>query len=228
MSETSNAILEARRRARDYWDIDGLPALLAGAATVSFGVLLLPTDNHLPGWWGAGLTLGVVAVYFFAESKRALEWLKSRITYPRTGYVAPPQAGPDAELHSYTIISIMKEPEAQELLAPAEGRASRRAFEFSDFPFFTLLLLWWFFSFNSWIASLSCLATALWFWWRNKKDPPWFEIAGAAIAGLLSAILTVSDRSRCCSGLIVFGASGMVKGATLLISYLRQHPAQQA
>jgi len=228
MPETSNAILEARRRARDYWDIDGLPALLAGAATVSFGVLFLPTDNHLPRWWGTGLTLGVFAVYSFAESKRALEWLKSRITYPRTGYVPPPQAGPDAERDPYTIISIMKEPEAQELLAPLEGRASRRAFEFSDFPIFTLLLLWWFFSFNSWIASLSCLATALWFWWKNKEDPPWFEIAGAAIAGLLSAILSVSDGRRFCIVLIVFGASGMVKGATLLVRYLRQHPAPRA
>jgi len=227
MPETSNAILEARRRARDYWDIDGLPALLAGAATVSFGVLFLPTDNHLPRWWGVALVLGLFALLLLSESKRALEWLKSRITYPRTGYVAPPKAGPDAERDPYTIISIMKEPGAQELLAPLEGRASRRAFEFSDFPF-SLLLLWWFFSFNSWIASLSCLATALWFWWKNKKDPPWFEIAGAAIAGLLSAILTVSDRRRLCIVLIVFGASSMVKGATLLIRYLRQHPAPQA
>lgn len=228
MPETSNAILEARRRARDYWDIDGLPALLAGAATVSYGVLWLPTDNHLPRWWGVALVLGLFALLLLSESKRALEWLKSRITYPRTGYVAPPQADTASERDPYTIMSIMKEPEAQELLAPLEGRASRRAFEFSDFPVFTLLLLWWLFSFNSWIASLSCLATALWFWWKNKEDPPWFEIAGAAIAGLLSAILTVSDRRRFCIVLIVFGASGMVKGATLLISYLRQHPAQQA
>ena len=227
MSETSNAILEARRRARDYWDIDGLPALLAGTATVSYGVLWLPTDHHLPRWWGVAL-LGLFALLLLSESKRALEWLKSRITYPRTGYVPPPQAGPDAERDPYTIISIMKEPGAQELLEPLEGRASRRAFEFSDFPFFTLLLLWWFFSFNSWIASLSCLATALWFWWKNKKDPPWFEIAGAAIAGLLSAILTVSDRSRFCIVLIVFGASSMAKGATLLIRYLLQHPAPRA
>jgi hypothetical protein len=224
MPETSNAILEARRRARDYWDIDGLPALMAGAATVSLGVLWLPTDNHLPWWWDACLTLGLFAVYFFAESKRALEWLKSRITYPRTGYVPPPQAGPDAKRDPYTIISIIEQ-EAKEPLAPVEGRASRKAL---DFPFLLFLLLWWFFSFSGWLASLACLATALWFWWRNKKDPPWFEIAGAAIAGLLSAILTVSDRSRFCIVLIVFGASSMAKGATLLIRYLLQHPAPQA
>jgi hypothetical protein len=227
MFETSNAILEAKRRARDYWDIDGLPALLAGAATVSLGVISLPTESHLH-WRDVGLTFALFALYFLAESKRTLEWLKSRITYPRTGYVAPPKETPYSKRDPYTIISITKETEGEELRAPVEGRASRKALEFSDSPFLLLLLLWWFFSFNDWLASLACLAIALWFWWKNMKDPPWFEIAGAAIAGLLSAILTVSDRRRFCIVLIVFGASGMVKGATLLINYLRRHPAPQA
>ena len=223
MYESGNAVLEARRRARDYWDIDGLPALLAGATTVLLGVTWLPSDSHRP-WPGAAFVLWLVAWFFLAEYKGTLEWLKSRITYPRTGYVAPPKAGPDAERDPYTMISIIKEPGANELETPVEGRASRKAL---DFPFFSLLLLWWLFSFDSWLASLACLATALWFWWRNKKDPPWFEIAGAAIAGVLSAILTVSDRRRFCIVLIVFGVAGMVKGATLLIHYLRQHPAPQ-
>src|SRR5882724_353098 len=216
MPETSNAILEARRRARDYWDIDGLPALLEGATTVLFGVIWLPPESHRP-WPGIALVLWLVAWFFLAECKGTLEWLKSRITYPRTGYVAPPKVTPYSKRDPYTIISITKEP-----VAPIDGRASRKAI---DFPWLLLLLLWWFFSFDGWLASLACLATALWFWWRNKKDPPWFEIAGATIAGLLSAILTVSDRSRFCIVLIVFGASGLAKGATLLIRYLLQHPA---
>lgn len=227
MSETSNAILEAKRRARDYWDIDGLPALLAGATTVLVGVTWFPADPHRH-WPGVAFVLWMVAWFFLVEKKGTLEWLKSRITYPRTGYVAPPRAGPDSKRDPYTIISITKESEVQKLLAPAEGRASRKALEFLDPPFLFLLVLWWFFSFNGWLASVACAAIALWFWWRYKKDPPWFEIAGAAIAALLSAILTVSDRQRFCIVLIVFGVSGMVKGTTLLIHYLRQHPAPQA
>ena len=222
MPETSNAILEAKRRARDYWDIDGLPALLAGATTVLFGVAWLPTDRP---WPGAAFVLWLIAWFFLVESKGILEWLKSRITYPRTGYVAPPKVPPHGKRDPYTIISIIKEPGPNEPETLEEGKASWKAL---DFPLFSLLLLWWFFSFNSWLASLACMATALWFWWRNKKDPPWFEIAGAIIAALLSAVLTVSDRRRFCIVLIVFGASGMVKGATLLIRYLRQHPAPQA
>jgi hypothetical protein len=224
MPETSSAVLEAKRRARDYWDIDGLPALLAGATTVLLGVIFLPLDSHRLG----DLVLVFCTLFILTDSKRTLEWLKTRITYPRTGYVTPPKVPPHIERDPYTIISITKEPEEQKLLALAEGRASRKALEFSDFPFPRILVLWLFFSFTGWLASLACLEIALRFWWRNKKDPPWFEIAGAAIAALLSAILTVSDRRRFCIVLIVFGVSGMLKGATLLIHYLRQHPAPQA
>jgi hypothetical protein len=211
MPETSNAILEAKRRARDYWDIDGLPALLAGAATVSLGVTLLPTDRQPPRWVAA-LVLGLWASWFlFSIRKKILVWLKSRITYPRTGYVALPQADPDAE--------------AEEPVAPVEGRASRKALEFGDFPPSLVILALWFAN-HVWLVSLACLAAALSFWWRNKKDPPWFEIAGSVIAGLV--ILPVDGSHRFSVFLLVFGATGMVKGATLFIRYLRQHPAPQA
>jgi hypothetical protein len=226
MHETSPAIFEAKRRARDYWDIDGLPALLAGAATVLLGVMLLPTDRQPPRWVAA-LMLGLWASWFlfFSIRKKILVWLKSRITYPRTGYVAPPQADPDAERAPYTIISIIKEPEAEEPLAPVEGRASRKALEFDDFPP-SLVILALLFANHGWLVSLACLAAALSFWWRNKKDPPWFEIAGSVIAGLV--ILPVDGPHRFSVFLLVFGATGMVKGATLFIRYLRQHPAPQA
>jgi hypothetical protein len=113
------------------------------------------------------------------------------------------------------------------------GRASTKAIEFTDIPFFLLLALLfadnnWLVSLNGWLISLACLATAISFWRKNKKDPPWFEIAGAAIAGLVNALLQVSGEKRVGIFLLVFGAASMVKGATLLIRYLRQHPAQQA
>ncbi|MGZ4846149.1 MAG: hypothetical protein ACXV75_15685 [Candidatus Angelobacter sp.] len=217
MPETSNAILEAKRRARDYWDIDGLPALLAGATTVLLGVL-----------WSAGRhqsTWNFLVLWFFlslcVDSKKILKWLKSRITYPRTGYVAPPQADPVVERDPYTVISIIEEPVAP--TDPVAGRASRRAIELEDFPLF-LLMLW--VADISWLLALLCLAAALGLWHRYQDDPPWFEIAGAAIAGLL--VLLVNGPRGFGVFLVVFGTAGMVKGATLLIGYLRRHPAPQA
>src|SRR5712671_33106 len=117
MPETSSAILEAKRRARDYWDIDGLPALLAGATTVLLGIVWLYTGNR--SVWDFLLFWAFFSPLL--KSKKTIEWLKGRITYPRTGYVAPPKATPYSKRDPYTIISITKEP-----VAPIDGRASRK------------------------------------------------------------------------------------------------------
>lgn len=212
MSETNNAILEAKRRARNYWDIDGLPAFMAGATPFLLGVFSLYTGKN--SVWDILWVWFVLSLWF--DSKDIVEWLKGRITYPRTGYVAPPEAAPEHD--PYTIISVIKEP-----VAPIVGRASRRAIGILNFPLLLFVLL---FDDYGWIVCLACLASALIFWYRNQDDPPWFEIAGSAIAGLV--ILPVDSHRTFGVFLLVFGATGMVKGATLFISYLRQHPARQA
>jgi hypothetical protein len=224
MSETSSAILEAKRRARDYWDIDGLPALRAGAVIVLWGVYWLSTGIHR-----SMLAMVILAGWILSWKKKGiLEWLKGRITYPRTGYVAPPKVSPYLKRDQSTIISIIKEPIEPE--EPIEGRASRKAIEFTDIPFFLLLALFfadnnWLVSLNGWLISLASLATAILFWWKDKKDPPWFEIAGAAIASLVNALLQATGEKRVGIFLLVFGAASMMKGATLLIRYLLQNPA---
>jgi hypothetical protein len=229
MPETNTVILEAKRRARDYWDIDGLPALRAGAIIVLWGVFWPST-----GMRGSVLAMVVLAVWILSRKKRGiLEWLKDRITYPRTGYVAPLKADQDSERDPYTILSIIKEPEVKEPQVPLEGRASTKAIELEDIPFFVTLV--WIFVDNNWVVpfnrgliSLACLVAAISFWRKNKKDPPWFEIAGAAIAGTVNAVLQMSGKGRIGISLFVFGVAIMAKGATLLIRYLRQHPAPAA
>ena len=214
MSETSTAILDAKRRARDYWDIDGLPALLAGAVTVLLGaVWMYKSDRSVQD-----LLLLWFFFYPLLESKKILEWLKSRITYPRTGYVAPPKEAPYSRRDPYTITSIIKEP-----VAPIDRKASRKAIGILKVPLLVFVL--WFADFG-WMICVACLASALLLWQKYEDDPPWFEIAGAAIAGLV--ILPVPGSRRLAVLLLVFGAASMVKGAKLLIRYLRQHPAPQA
>jgi hypothetical protein len=218
MPETSYAILEAKRRARDYWDIDGLPALLAGASTVLLGVLW-STGKH-QSFWDFLFLWCAVSVWF--DSDKILEWLKGRITYPRTGYVAPPRDDAEGESDPYSMISITNEPP----MAPEaikKGRASRRAIRLGDFPLF-LFVAW--VADIGWLAASACVAAALMLWHRYEDDPPWFEIAGAAMAGLV--ILLVDSPRRLGIVLLVFGAAGMVKGAILLIGYLRRYPAQHA
>jgi len=217
MPETSSAILDAKRRARDYWDIDGLPAFLAGATPFLLGVFWLYTGKE--SVWE------IVWLWFLLsiclDSKETVVWLKGWITYPRTGYVAPPEEDAAySQCTPHASASSIKEP--VEPVAPVVGRASRKAMGVLNFPLFLFVLL-----FDSgWIVCLACLASAFLFWLKNQEDPPWFEIAGSAIAGLVS--LTVDSHRTFGVFLLVFGATGMVKGATLFIRYLRQHPAPQA
>jgi hypothetical protein len=214
LADTSSAIFEAKRRAKDYWNIDGLPALLKGATTVLVGVVCLATNRHWSAW---DLFWLCFFLSILLEGKKTLEWLKGRITYPRTGYVGPPEEAPYVRRDPFTIISIIKEPEEP----PA--RTSQMAIGLAYAPFL-FLVLW--IGDDAWIVALLCFATAIDFWTRFD-DPPWFEITGMILAGLASVILPMDGPHRFAIILLVFGASGMVKGATLLIRYLRGHPAPQ-
>jgi hypothetical protein len=105
MLQPESAIEQADHRAKDYWFSDGIPALVFGAAYIVlllevcaiFGFLyLLPhvSSNWLWLFNSAFVASPVVVflslVWFGLWHEDIIEFIKSRITYPRTGYVAPP------------------------------------------------------------------------------------------------------------------------------------------
>jgi hypothetical protein len=100
MNQISPDILQTRQHALEYWNIDGLPTIFrAGAYLLLCGlfaalvcVLVSIHDTEL-GW--VVIFLGVPAACFFAvwfsyRSEDFIERLKERVTYPWTGYAAPP------------------------------------------------------------------------------------------------------------------------------------------
>jgi hypothetical protein len=96
------------RRAKDYWQVDGLPLLVGGAAYLAAigmfaGVLYLGTHHFANAFLeslakicaGFAVLTGffwVIAALIWLEMnwEDIIEWFKIRLTYPRTGYVAPP------------------------------------------------------------------------------------------------------------------------------------------
>lgn len=101
----------ARTRARNYWELDGIPLLLGGA--LYLGVLgscwiilwVLMDRSFFDRHWILKLVMGTPATILFIFSpllaiggmiwlrfnwEDLVEWFKIRLTYPRTGYVAPP------------------------------------------------------------------------------------------------------------------------------------------
>ena len=80
------------RRAASYWFVDGLPEIVFGIMLLIFGAAGLLWGRYAPNPWVRGYFL-LVAVGFLVlqwKSRDLLNFLKSRLTYPRTGYVQPP------------------------------------------------------------------------------------------------------------------------------------------
>ena len=96
MYETIHPVTQARDRVSRYRDVDGFPYLLMGLALVVWGISFsIPSEVPRFGLLGRILTgIGTwVPIWFLIYQGKITEWVKARITYPRTGYVAPdPQA----------------------------------------------------------------------------------------------------------------------------------------
>jgi hypothetical protein len=103
-------------RARDYWKADGIPTLVAGVLYLAVGGLLwvfsfvVDHIDLLKRNWFFDSLVGPIGALLFATSpfwiigaviwlsvnwEDLIEWFKVRITYPRTGYVAPPSYWPN-------------------------------------------------------------------------------------------------------------------------------------
>ncbi len=86
------------RKTRQYWYEDGLAELLIGVFFLAVGLLLLAdwtTPASAPWKWIYAPSFMLAAIIGLLVGRRAITWLKERITYPRTGYVTyhrPPQA----------------------------------------------------------------------------------------------------------------------------------------
>jgi hypothetical protein len=87
-------VLAAESRAWSYWFVDGLPHLMAGSLCLLLGVVVvtLSSPRHTRSPLVIAFVASALLVYcvVFLRLRRTLEWLKSRITYPRTGYAAAP------------------------------------------------------------------------------------------------------------------------------------------
>lgn len=85
-SDTPAILEQARSRARSYWRTDGIPPLVRGFQAMCWaaGIYMLGYSPH-SGFW-----LNLVFWLAICLDRGVILSLKSRITYPRTGYVAPP------------------------------------------------------------------------------------------------------------------------------------------
>jgi len=88
---SSSPVLSAEHRAWQYWFDDGLPTLVAGIGCL-LGALAFAYD-HSQDATPRTIAVSFAALLLYSSvllfQRSIIGWLKSRITYPRTGYAQP-------------------------------------------------------------------------------------------------------------------------------------------
>jgi hypothetical protein len=94
MNSSPSPILDAGQRAWRYWFADGLPTMVAGLCSLSFGFSMLYSRQRAETPLSVAVSLAALGLYgaILLRHREIVEWLKTRVTYPRTGYVRPPFA----------------------------------------------------------------------------------------------------------------------------------------
>jgi len=214
-TQVTDSVLQAERRARSYWEIDGLAVVIQAVAVLLAGLWFWYMNAS--GAWGRRQTdlaaiVCIVAVILDTIRKRAvIQWLKAKITYPRTGYVAPP---------------------APQLSSPLD-----RGFKFDDLGVICLLIALWAVALSvetPWLCVAAGIVTGLSLWWNPARaKSTYLDLFGICCAGMLAAfflssIHRVVHLQRFAYTLTALGILGLVKGMATLLSYVRRNPVAQA
>ena len=123
------------RRAASYWFADGLPEMLFGLALVIMAALMFLWRLYVPKRWIRLDLLIVVAgfTFYYLMERKILDFLKSQVTYPRTGYAQPPEEVP-RRVQTLTTLSLQPDPPAKENVTSFQWRTVMLVFWFCS-PF---------------------------------------------------------------------------------------------
>ena len=134
MNSSTSPILDAKQRAWRYWFADGLPTLVAGLCCLLFAFdILYPRQgaeaplSPLSVAVSVAVSLAAVGLYGagLLRHREIVEWLKTRITYPRTGYVRPPFASERTTL-PLTLLDLSTDATRQEQAQRVHSDQKRR------------------------------------------------------------------------------------------------------
>jgi hypothetical protein len=210
------------RRAAAYWFVDGLPEILFGLALVVMATLAFLVRLNTPHRW-KDLDMLVIVVGFplyYATERKVLDFLKSRLTYPRTGYVQPPEEF-EWRVPAVTILSLRSAPPFKENLISFRMRTA--------YPIWLMFFLFLANDspFGRWLLPLVMPALAITMYIASRKSERpyrWWSAIILAVTGPLSLLANVSVDLRRTLPLLLAGVWLAVEGAFTLVHYLRANP----
>jgi hypothetical protein len=233
MTELQSPVLRAERRSWTYWFDDGLPNLVAGVACMLIGFALLgaqarPRNPLVIAL--AALAFVLYGVVFF-RMKQVIEWLKARITYPRTGYTATPYFADhqDALPVDLTMLT-MNGADAKRALEIGRLHDDRahRALLVAVLTALGLGVAWY--VENRWLCLAAGVVAALAIWLVAQKNARvlWIEVVAFPFVGYWLLVLHMGRVDRIALFVVGGGLSLVCLGGVRLSQYLRRNPAPRA
>lgn len=228
MTGSESPVVRAEQRAWNYWFVDGLPSLVSGVACVLIATSLLsgatrPRHTIL-------VIVGIVSlllyVFLLIRLKNVVEWLKERITYPRTGYVAPPNFPDNEALPVHLTTLSLGQTEARRASEVDQQYRDRKHLMWMIIVLAAVAAAATWFIESRWICLVVGIGVggALWLATRKKQRISWIEITAMPLVGFWAFLVPVHRQDR----LLVFVAGGgialIISGTVSLIRYLRQNP----
>jgi hypothetical protein len=209
---------DAAHNAERYWYEDGYLNIFTGIYFLAFALMSyarMPSyaarhnQGHL--YWIAYL----VAISVGAWSQPLIKWFKERLTYPRTGYAAPP----DRPLTD-TGFFAPPMPTRTEL----EYRLKREAAA-KWYAVYAALLFLSFIWPNRWLCvPVGILLGMIWHRQQPSTRHSWVVPTACTFAGLAAAFLPVQEGHRVAIVIFFFGGVHTLDGIYKLLAYLRRNP----
>jgi hypothetical protein len=231
MPDLSPSLASAEQRAWRGWYADGVPTLMAGLTCLIVALSLFYNhDRHLT-IVSFVVSLLILLLYFslILFQRQIIEWLKFRISYPRTGYAVPPGmeegAGASSAMTTLSLDSAKGAPSPDvEKLRAEYTRRMYLAGGAAILAVFSLLLVQ-----NRWVCFVAgaVMAAACWIATRGEERLPWLLLLGFPIGGFWMSLFLadhVFGADRSAYYLAISGTLFLLEGAVTLVVYLRQNP----
>jgi hypothetical protein len=225
------------RRAASYWSVDGLPEILRGLVLVILGGVASFWRVYEPesriGFYFL-IIFGGLALYFFLLERVVLDFLKSRITYPRTGYVQPPEELWGRRRASELVPLSLRpappyllscfSPSAEENVTFFWPRTVRPLMGFAALCLFGRDLL------GPWLVPLAMPALAVTLYVANRRSErpcPWWSALILALSGPVFLRVNIPVPLQLTLPFLLAGAWILAQGVYTLVHYLHTNPYPQ-
>jgi len=228
--------LQAEQRAQQHWAADGLPSIIAGIGGLVLAFFILYLKNGHSGFKVLVLLCALTLYWVFTQrNTEIVDWLKTRLSYPRTGYVRPPYKPEDKSLPlDFKMLSMQGTD-----TAPSEETKRQRAATMRQVWIVLFLIFSTSFGLayfrptwihSPWVYSVLSfsLIAMVWLFARIEHRPvSWIPPAGLALVGFSMSVLQLRgiiapDQF----GYFLAGISlvSILNGVVSLIRFLRRNP----